>query len=321
MSWYDLKNNAQTTLATLLNASASTATVTNAVALPSIVPFLLTIWDREGYPDPSDDTNMEIVQVDFVDLVENKLTFNMVGGRGKEGTSAAIHASGEAVANLITAGTLKQIEGVIDGLLGALLYKGSVDCSSNPNYPEASAGHTYEVSVAGKIGGGSGRAVGVGDLFVCIAETSASGTEEQVGGNWTILQAKSAAGYVEANAGIAAATKTKITYDEKGLVTAGDDATTDDIAQGETNRYFTDATADTWLSDKTSDDVAEGATNKYYSDSRVETLLGTKTTDDIAQGDTNKYFTDTTADTWLSGKSSDDVAEGSSNKYYSDAHV
>lgn len=47
---------------------------------------------------------------------------------------------------------------------------------------------------------------------------------------------------VTANGAIVAATKTKITYDTKGLVTAGADATTTDISEG-SNLYFTDERA------------------------------------------------------------------------------
>lgn len=47
--------------------------------------------------------------------------------------------------------------------------------------------------------------------------------------------------YVEANSPIVGATKTKITYDAKGLVTAGADATTADIADSSNKRYVTDA--------------------------------------------------------------------------------
>lgn len=47
--------------------------------------------------------------------------------------------------------------------------------------------------------------------------------------------------YVAKNAGITGATKTKITYDAKGLVTAGDNATTADIADSTDKRYCTDA--------------------------------------------------------------------------------
>ncbi len=52
----------------------------------------------------------------------------------------------------------------------------------------------------------------------------------------TALNAK-----VNANAAIVAATKTKITYDTKGLVTSGADATTGDIADSTDKRYVTDA--------------------------------------------------------------------------------
>lgn len=48
-------------------------------------------------------------------------------------------------------------------------------------------------------------------------------------------------GFVESNNPIAGATKTKITYDAKGLVTAGADATTADINDSSNRRYVTDA--------------------------------------------------------------------------------
>ncbi len=46
---------------------------------------------------------------------------------------------------------------------------------------------------------------------------------------------------VDENSAITGATKTKITYDAKGLVTAGADATTSDIADSTNKRYVTDA--------------------------------------------------------------------------------
>lgn len=52
----------------------------------------------------------------------------------------------------------------------------------------------------------------------------------------TALNAK-----VTANGAITGATKTKVTYDAKGLVTAGADATTADIADSLNKRYVTDA--------------------------------------------------------------------------------
>lgn len=70
----------------------------------------------------------------------------------------------------------------------ALLYKGAINCSTNPNYPAADAGHAYKVSVAGKIGGASGPNVEVGDLLVCTVDGSAAGTQAAVGANWDIIQ-------------------------------------------------------------------------------------------------------------------------------------
>ena len=48
-------------------------------------------------------------------------------------------------------------------------------------------------------------------------------------------------GKVDENAAITGATKTKITYDAKGLVASGSDATTADIADSSNKRYVTDA--------------------------------------------------------------------------------
>ena len=48
-------------------------------------------------------------------------------------------------------------------------------------------------------------------------------------------------GKLDKNTAIVGATKTKITYDAKGLVTAGSDATTADIADSTNKRYVTDA--------------------------------------------------------------------------------
>lgn len=72
--------------------------------------------------------------------------------------------------------------------IDALVYKGVIDCSANPNYPAADAGHVYKVSVAGKIGGGSGPNVEVGDTLICAVDSSASGNHATVGANWGIIQ-------------------------------------------------------------------------------------------------------------------------------------
>lgn len=73
------------------------------------------------------------------------------------------------------------------GLTGLLDFKGSTDCSANPNYPAASKGDFYLVSVAGKIGGASGIVVEVGDTYFATAD-NAGGTQAGVGTSWTVVQ-------------------------------------------------------------------------------------------------------------------------------------
>lgn len=89
--------------------------------------------------------------------------------------------------------------------------KGSTDCSSNPDYPAGEVGDAYYVSVAGKIGGASGKTVEVGDVYVCKAD-AATGAEAAVGTSWFVVQANltgiTAAGLAFIQAVDAAAQKT-----------------------------------------------------------------------------------------------------------------
>lgn len=81
------------------------------------------------------------------------------------------------------------VDANIGGLTDAMVLKGVIDCSANPNYPAANAGDVYKVSVAGKIGGASGPNVEVGDSLYCITDGSSAGTHAAVGANWVIFQA------------------------------------------------------------------------------------------------------------------------------------
>jgi hypothetical protein len=73
--------------------------------------------------------------------------------------------------------------------LNNLLYKGNINASSNPNYPQAVAGNMYTVTVSGKIGGSSGANVQAGDILFCNTD-SVSGDYSTVGQNWNIIQSK-----------------------------------------------------------------------------------------------------------------------------------
>lgn len=96
-------------------------------------------------------------------------------------------------------------------------------------------------------------------------------------------------GKVDENATITGATKTKITYDAKGLVTSGADATSDDIADGTTYKQYPAA-------DKTKlSGIATGATaNDTDANLRARsTHTGTQSADTITDGTTNKAYTAT----------------------------
>lgn len=64
---------------------------------------------------------------------------------------------------------------------------GNTDCSGNPNYPSATTGALYYVTVAGKIGGASGKSVDIGDTYIAKSD-NAGGTEASVGSSWFVLE-------------------------------------------------------------------------------------------------------------------------------------
>ena len=106
---------------------------------------------------------------------------------------------------------------------------------------------------------------------------------------------------------------------------------TDDLSEGSTNLYYTDARAnsafDTRLATKDTDNLTEGSTNLYYTSARAntdfDTRLATKTTTNLTEGD-NLYYTSVRAntdfDTRLGTKTTTNLTEGD-NLYYTDARV
>lgn len=83
--------------------------------------------------------------------------------------------------------------------------------------------------------------VATGIDAVKIGDGSISNAEFQTLNGVTSAIQSQLDGKVDENSAITSATKTKITYDAKGLVTAGADATTADIADSSNKRYVTDA--------------------------------------------------------------------------------
>ena len=84
---------------------------------------------------------------------------------------------------------------------------------------------------------------------------------------------------------------------------------TDDVAEGSSNLYYTNARFDTQLGTKTTDNLTEGASNLYYTNARFDTQLATKDTDDISEGSTNQYFTNARADARIAAATANDLSD------------
>lgn len=89
-------------------------------------------------------------------------------------------------------GAYQKIQGQINAL-SSLVSAGvrvplPLDASTNPDYPAATAGDSYRITVSGKIGGASGELVQKGDVVTAIADNS-GGSQAAVGSQWYILQA------------------------------------------------------------------------------------------------------------------------------------
>lgn len=95
-------------------------------------------------------------------------------------------------------GTVADTAYVDTAVTGLLDFKGSTDASTNPNYPAASKGDVYIVTVAGKVGGASGKSVDIGDAYFATAD-NAGGTEAAVGTSWSVLEHNLAGALLAAN--------------------------------------------------------------------------------------------------------------------------
>jgi hypothetical protein len=114
--------------------------------------------------------------------------------------------------------------------------------------------------------------------------------------------------YTKVKASLIAGSNTSITFDDElQTITIASQGNVQSV-NGETGEVVLDT-----------DNIGEGVTNLYYTDARFDTRLATKTTTNLTEGD-NLYYTDTRFDDRLATKTTDNLTEGT-NLYYTDAKV
>lgn len=155
----------------------------------------------------------------------------------------------------------------------------NVDNTSDANKPISSATQTaLDAKQATLVSGTNIKTVNntslLGSGNISISSAVAWGGVTGTLSNQTDLQT-ALDGKVDENTAITGATKTKITYDAKGLVTAGADATTADIADSTNRRYVTDAQL-VVVGNTSGTNTGDNATNSQYSGlaaSKQDTLV------------------------------------------------
>ena len=91
--------------------------------------------------------------------------------------------------------------------------------------------------------------------------------------------------------------------------------TTDNLAQGSTNRYWSNALFNQAFAGKNTDALNEGSSHLYYTEARFDSSFSGKTSDHLSEGDANFYYTESRFDESFGNKTTDDLVEGSNNKY------
>ena len=111
MAFYQRKNFSKSLVTDdPLAIGATTVNVTGGEGanFPASGNFPLVIWDKVSYPDPSDDTNTEIV------LGTARSTDAITIVRAQESTADVAHAQGSAIELLITDGVVTQLEPAVN---------------------------------------------------------------------------------------------------------------------------------------------------------------------------------------------------------------
>jgi len=173
----------------------------------------------------------------------------------------------------------------------------------------------------------SGNMIVGGDLTVQGTTTSVNSTTVEISDNILVLNKDATTGTIDA--GI---TVERGSDGDKSFIW---DETNDRWSIGAENLYtsgsflgsITGTVTGTVssIANHDTDDLSEGSSNLYWTQARFNTAIAAADTDDLSEGSTNLYYTDARAnaafDTKLAAADSDDLSEGSSNLYFTNARA
>ncbi|WLW36924.1 structural protein [Synechococcus phage S-8S29] len=261
---------------------------------------------------------------------------NQITAASGVGAAAGFLGNASSADILKTARTIT-VDGVVDG---SVSFNGSADVTITTTYNDAditalaamagtglvtrTAANTYaqrSVTATASSGITITNADGVaGDITINVASTSTNASNN--------LVLRDGSGNFAANvitADLTGDVTGNVTGNVTGTVSDVSNHTTDDIAEGVTNLYYTDARADARIAAASTDDLSEGSTNLYFTNTRAEASFDTKiaaaTTDDLSEGAANLYYTDARADARIAAADTDALSEGSTNLYFTDARA
>jgi uncharacterized protein (TIGR02145 family) len=220
-------------LSNRINLKANTTDLTTSLSLKESISNKSTAVDLGG-TSPSD------VLYPTQKAVKDYVTANNSGGGVADGGITTIKIADAAVTDAkINTVSGSKVIGNITGNATTATTAGNITATSNTTLTSLSSLASVGTITSG-IWSGTAVAIMKGGTGATTASAARTNLGLEIGTN---VQAPLIAGtnYIVPNASITGATKTKLTYDTKGLVTAGADATTADIGESTDKNYVTDA--------------------------------------------------------------------------------
>ena len=215
-------------------------------------------------------------------LSANLTNATAIGNGAIVGASNTIKLGNNDVTSVVTSGTISAtgFTGPLSGNATTATTAGNITATSNTTLTSLANLATVGTITSGVWSGTviSSNKGGAGSVSGLLKANGSGVVSAAVAG--TDYQAPLTAGtsFIAPNAAITAATKTKITYDAFGLVTAGADATTADIAPSTNKNYVTDAQSGV-LSNTSGTNTGDETASTIKTKLGITTLSGSNTGD------------------------------------------